>query len=168
MGICNLHNLLVLNCTSPPPSVRINQGLARRPMRGRGLSGRLYAEHSSCWEVLRKETSHINATCAGKIPLTGEVYIINSKEQANCMRFGKHYWYFEAGPTSLDPLSCSIYHLSLIQCGAGGWHTRWVERGWGINILEDARHSSVLYICKYFVQSPHNSRNHCDVSTYCL
>ena len=23
--------------------------------------------------------------------------------------------------------------------------------GWGINILEDARHSSVLYICKYFV-----------------
>jgi hypothetical protein len=24
--------------------------------------------------------------------------------------------------------------------------------GWGVNILEDARHSSVLYICKYFVQ----------------
>ncbi len=35
--------------------------------------------------------------------------------------------------------------------GAGGGHTRWVERGWGVNILEDARHSSVLYICKYFV-----------------
>jgi hypothetical protein len=34
--------------------------------------------------------------------------------------------------------------------GAGVGHTRWVERGWGIkNILEDARHSSVLYICKY-------------------
>ncbi len=33
--------------------------------------------------------------------------------------------------------------------GAGGGHTRWVERGWGVNILEDARHS-VLYICKYF------------------
>jgi hypothetical protein len=33
---------------------------------------------------------------------------------------------------------------------AGGGHTRWVERGWGVNILEDARHSSVLYICKYF------------------
>jgi hypothetical protein len=30
-------------------------------------------------------------------------------------------------------------------------HTRWVERGWGVNILEDARHGSVLYICKYFV-----------------
>jgi hypothetical protein len=27
----------------------------------------------------------------------------------------------------------------------------WVERGVGVNILEDARHSSVLYICKYFV-----------------
>ncbi len=22
---------------------------------------------------------------------------------------------------------------------------------WGVNILEDARHSSVLYVCKYFV-----------------
>jgi hypothetical protein len=28
-----------------------------------------------------------------------------------------------------------------------------VERGWGVNILEDARHSSVLYICKYFVDT---------------
>jgi hypothetical protein len=35
--------------------------------------------------------------------------------------------------------------------GAGGGHTRWVERRWGVNILEDARHSSVLYICKYIV-----------------
>jgi hypothetical protein len=32
--------------------------------------------------------------------------------------------------------------------GAGGGHTRWVERGvWKVTILEDARHSSVLYIC---------------------
>jgi hypothetical protein len=23
--------------------------------------------------------------------------------------------------------------------------------GWGVNILEDARHSSVFYVCKYFV-----------------
>jgi hypothetical protein len=23
--------------------------------------------------------------------------------------------------------------------------------GWGVNILEDARHSSILYICEYFV-----------------
>ncbi len=34
---------------------------------------------------------------------------------------------------------------------AGGGHTRWVERGWGVNILEDTRHCSVLYIHKYFV-----------------
>ncbi len=27
-----------------------------------------------------------------------------------------------------------------------GWRV-----GWGVNILEDAGHSSVLYICKYFV-----------------
>jgi hypothetical protein len=24
--------------------------------------------------------------------------------------------------------------------------------GWGVNILEDVRHSSVLYVCKYFVE----------------
>jgi hypothetical protein len=36
--------------------------------------------------------------------------------------------------------------------GAGGRHTRLVERGWGgVNILKEARYSSVLYICKYFV-----------------
>jgi len=36
---------------------------------------------------------------------------------------------------------------------AGGGQARWVERGegGGVNNLEDARHSSVLYICKYFV-----------------
>jgi hypothetical protein len=44
-------------------------------------------------------------------------------------------------------------------CRRGG-HTRWVERGWGVNIyiLEDARHCSVLYICKYFVQEMHHPR----------
>jgi hypothetical protein len=35
--------------------------------------------------------------------------------------------------------------------GAGGGHPRWVEMGWGVNILEDARHCSVLYIREYFV-----------------
>ncbi len=35
--------------------------------------------------------------------------------------------------------------------GAGKEHTRWVERGWGVNILEDARHCSALYMRKYFV-----------------
>jgi hypothetical protein len=34
---------------------------------------------------------------------------------------------------------------------AGGGHTRWVERGWGFNILEDAIHCYVLYIRQYFV-----------------
>jgi hypothetical protein len=29
--------------------------------------------------------------------------------------------------------------------------TRWVERGWGVNSSEDARHCSVLRIYKYFV-----------------
>ncbi len=35
----------------------------------------------------------------------------------------------------------------------GGGHTRWLERGvgWGVNILEDVRYSSVLYICKYYM-----------------
>jgi hypothetical protein len=42
----------------------------------------------------------------------------------------------------------SVYPLAY---GAGGGHTRWVERGVGANILEDARHSSVLYMCNYFV-----------------
>ncbi len=35
--------------------------------------------------------------------------------------------------------------------GEEGGRTRWVERGWEVNSSEDARHSSVLYICKYFV-----------------
>jgi hypothetical protein len=33
--------------------------------------------------------------------------------------------------------------------GAEGGHTPWVDRRWGVNSLEDARHCSVLYICKY-------------------
>ena len=33
---------------------------------------------------------------------------------------------------------------SLVRGGVG--HTRWLERGWGVNILEDVRHSSVLYL----------------------
>jgi hypothetical protein len=37
--------------------------------------------------------------------------------------------------------------------GAGEGHTRWVERGWGVNSSEDAGHS-VLYIFKCFVAFP--------------
>jgi hypothetical protein len=52
-----------------------------------------------------------------------------------------------------DPLTarrvCSTVYPSAF--GAGGVHTRWVERGWVVNILEDATHCSVLYIRKYFV-----------------
>jgi hypothetical protein len=35
--------------------------------------------------------------------------------------------------------------------GAGVGHIRRAVRGWGVNNSEDARHCSVLYICKYFV-----------------
>ncbi len=30
-------------------------------------------------------------------------------------------------------------------------------RGWGVNSSEDARHCSVLYICKYFVSNPYGT-----------
>jgi hypothetical protein len=32
------------------------------------------------------------------------------------MGVGEHYRCFEAGPASMDPLSCSEWHLFLIQC----------------------------------------------------
>ncbi len=48
-------------------------------------------------------------------------------------------------PPSPHPLA-SVYTPAF---GAGG-RTHSLG-GWGVNILEDARHSSVLYICKYFV-----------------
>jgi hypothetical protein len=42
----------------------------------------------------------------------------------------------------------SVYPLPLVR----GEDTLACWRGrWGVNIQEDARHSSVLYICKYFV-----------------
>jgi hypothetical protein len=49
-------------------------------------------------------------------------------------------------PPPLRP--ASVYPSAF---GAGGGHTRWVERGWEVNSSEDARHCSVLYISKYFV-----------------
>ncbi len=45
----------------------------------------------------------------------------------------------------------SVYTVYPPAFGVEGGHTRWVERGWGVNISEDARHCSVLYTCKYFV-----------------
>jgi hypothetical protein len=55
----------------------------------------------------------------------------------------------------------SVYPPAL---GAGGGHTRWVERGF--NILEDARHSSVLYICKYLVDRLDNLKIKDDSAKY--
>jgi hypothetical protein len=54
---------------------------------------------------------------------------------------------------SPHPLTARREFTPLHLVRAGGGHTRWVERGWGVNILEDARHCSVLYIHKYFVGS---------------
>jgi hypothetical protein len=49
------------------------------------------------------------------------------------------------------PLPHSPASVYLPAYGAGEGDTRWVERGWGINSSEDARHCSVLYLCKHFV-----------------
>ncbi len=44
--------------------------------------------------------------------------------------------------------------------GAGGGHSLGGEGGWVVNILEDVRHSPVLYVCKYFVvQNIHLTRS---------
>ncbi len=51
-------------------------------------------------------------------------------------------------PTPLTPRRVCTPPPSFF--GAGGGHTGW-RGGWGVNILEDARHSAVLYIRKYFV-----------------
>jgi hypothetical protein len=48
--------------------------------------------------------------------------------------------------------TASVYPPPPPAFGAGGGHSRWVERRWGVNNSEDARHCSVLHICKYFVQ----------------
>ncbi len=56
------------------------------------------------------------------------------------------------------PLTARRVCTPRLWCG-GRTRTCWVERGWGVNISEDARHwigllqynPSVLYICKYFV-----------------
>jgi hypothetical protein len=41
----------------------------------------------------------------------------------------------------------------------GGGHTRWVEREWGVNSSEDARHCYVIYMCRYFVVPPQRINN---------
>jgi hypothetical protein len=133
-GVLELINLLVFKLFLPhalfmctvlrappplPPSRDDLQGLVHRPMRGQELSGRLYTEHRSCREVMEViplETLHVNAIWVGGIQWTREVYIISSIGQASCRGVGKHYRCFEAGPDSMDPLSCSVCHLFLKQC----------------------------------------------------
>jgi hypothetical protein len=48
---------------------------------------------------------------------------------------------------NIDPLPLTAGECVPPAFGAGGGHTRWLERGVGVNILEDVRHSSVLYVC---------------------
>ncbi len=48
------------------------------------------------------------------------------------------------------PLTARRVCTTRLWCGRTGGGHGW-RGGWGVNILEDARHSTVLYICKYFV-----------------
>jgi hypothetical protein len=50
-------------------------------------------------------------------------------------------------PPTLSPPGKRVPPPPLVR---GGGHTRWGRRGCGVNILEDARQYSVLFICKYF------------------
>ncbi len=63
---------------------------------------------------------------------------------------------------NIDPPTPSLAGACVLPAfGAGGGHNRWVERGGGwVNILEDARHCSVLYIRKYFVLLDMGERPH--------
>ncbi len=48
------------------------------------------------------------------------------------------------------PADCVVYPPPLVR-GGGRTHSLGGEGGGGVYILEDARHSAVLYICKYFL-----------------
>jgi hypothetical protein len=48
------------------------------------------------------------------------------------------------------PLTARRVCIPCRWCG-GRTHSLGGEGGWGVNILEDVRHSSVLYVCKYLV-----------------
>jgi hypothetical protein len=135
MGVLELINLLVFKlflphalfiCTvlrAPPPPLPVtaSQGLVRRPIRGQESSGRLYSEHRSCRERLGGSLSG-NITC--KCDLPGPNTVNQRIIYHQFKRTGKshatwetiNYRYFEAGPTSMDPLSCSVCHSFLIQC----------------------------------------------------
>ncbi len=136
-----LYSYVQCSVHPPPLPVMTRQGLVRRPMRGQELSGRLYAEHRSCREVIPLETLHVNTIGVGGIQWTREVSIISSIGQASCMGVRKHYRCFEAGPASMDPLSCSVCHLFLKQCSTdGSWRKEDVH-----NISDKSPQTSQLF-----------------------
>jgi hypothetical protein len=53
-------------------------------------------------------------------------------------------------PPSPSPPGECVPPPPRLWCG-GGTHSLGGKGGWGVNILEDVRHSSVLYVCKFFV-----------------
>jgi hypothetical protein len=62
-------------------------------------------------------------------------------------------------PPPSSPGECMYTPPPALWCGGKDTLAGW-RGGGGSNILEDARHSSVLYTCKYFVCSP-LLRQHC-------
>ncbi len=107
---------------------------------------------------LIRTTSRVPGMIASQIklaaaPLFCNILIVQSVEGLNCKR---PIQCLASSEILTPPLTarrvCSVYPPAF---GAGEGHTRWVERGWGINSsAEDTRHCSVLYICKYFVVQP--------------
>ena len=93
-----------------------SQGLVRRSMRGQDLSSRLYAEHRSC----RKVTPLGNFTCKCDLRGLNAVNHRNIHHQFN--RTGKLHESWETlqvfwGRARFHgSLSCSEWHLFLIQC----------------------------------------------------
>jgi hypothetical protein len=63
---------------------------------------------------------------------------------------GQSYWWLASSKILTPHRPASVYPLLLVRVEdtLAGW-----RGGWGVNILEDVRHSSVLYVCKYFVSS---------------
>ncbi len=88
--------------------------------------------------AIRKNIRSCQTRCA---PLPSRDYTVRG--QSDVWRLPK-YW------PSTGPLICT----PRLWCG-GRTHSLGGEGDGGrVNILEDARHSSVLYICKYFVTAP--------------
>ncbi len=63
---------------------------------------------------------------------------------------GQSYWWLASSKILTPHRPESVYPPLLVrgEDTLAGW-----RGGWGVNILEDVRHSSVLYVCKYFVST---------------